>query len=378
MRIIGAELGVGVLLAVCGCVRSENVRVTSPIAVTVRTIRSSPGAAGGVYSANIQPYTQVSLVFQVSGYVQTVTQVKGANGKTRDVQGGDPVAANQVLATIRPDTFQAQVNNAKSQLAGAQATLTQTKQTYDRYAELLKQRVVSQSQYDSSLQQYQAAQAQVGALQAQLRQSQVNFGYCTLRAPMDGVLLSRSIDVGSLVGPGNTAFQIADTREMKAVFGLPDSLVGQMKQGSPIELRGVAMPDATFRGTVTRIAPEADASTHVFDVEVTIPNPDGQLRSGTIASLKLKGSDETAAPIVPLDAIVRPRGDNQGYAVYVLDEHGDKPVARMERVQLGEIAGNDITVTSGLGLGQKVIVRGASMLSNGEAVQVIPASGDVE
>jgi RND family efflux transporter MFP subunit len=378
MRVIGVGLGVGVALAVCGCMRSENLRVTSPIAVTVRTIGSSPGASGGVYSANIQPYTQVSLVFQVSGYVQTVTRVKGVDGRMRDVQGGDPVAANQVLATIQPASFQAQVNNAKSQLAGAQATLTQNKQTYDRYAELLKQHVVSQSQYDSSVQQYQAAQAQVDALQAQLRQSQVNFGYCTLRAPMDGVLLSRNIDVGSLVGPSNTAFQIADTHEMKAVFGLPDSLVGQMKQGSPIELRSVAMPNATFRGTVTRIAPEADANTHVFDVEVTIPNPDGQLRSGTIASLNLNGSDETAAPIVPLDAIVRPRGDNEGYAVYVLDEHGEKPVARMARVQLGEIAGNDIAVTAGLGLGQKVIVRGASMLSNGEAVQVIPASGDLE
>jgi multidrug efflux system membrane fusion protein len=378
MRIVGIGLALGMVLAGGGCRGAESVRDPSPIAVTVRTIGSSAGTAGGAYSANIQPYTQVSLVFQVSGYVQTVTQVKGAGGHPRDLQGGDPVIANQMLATVRPDTFQEQLNSAKSQLVGAQATLTQTKVTYDRNAELLKQRVVSQSQYDSALQQYQAAQSQVDALQAQLRQAQINLGYCTLRAPMDGVLLSRGIDVGSLVGPGTSAFQIADTREMKAVFGLPDSLVGQMKQGSALELRSAAMPDATFHGTITRIAPQADASTHVFDVEVTVPNADGKLRSGMVASLRLNGSDETAAPIVPLDAIVRPPGDNHGYAVYVLDEHGPKPVARMEKVQLGEIAGNDIAVISGLGLGQKVIVRGASMLSNGEAVQVIPASGDIE
>jgi RND family efflux transporter MFP subunit len=135
-----------------------------------------------------------------------------------------------------------------------------------------------------------------------------------------------------------------------------------------------AVPGEAFRGRITRVAPSADPSSRVFEVEVTIPNPDGRLKTGMIAALQLAATGETAAPplLVPLNAVVRPPGDTAGYAVYVVEQGDGHPIARMRRVLLGDVAGNSIHVTAGLDGGERVIVRGATLAVDSQRVRVIP------
>ena len=254
-----------------GCGHNRDEAAQPAAAVTVQHTALSHAAGGAAYSANIQPYTQVSLAFQVNGYVQSITQVRGADGHMRDIQGGDIVKAGQLMATVQENTYQQAVNNAQSQLAAAQASFVLAKQNYDRYSALYKENVVPRSEYDSSVQSYQSTSSQVQALQATLKRAQINLGYCKLTSPMDGVILSRNVEIGSLVGPNVTAFQVADTRSMKAVFAVPDVLVSQLKTGSPLTLTSEAVPGVAFGGTITRISPNADQTTRAFDVEVTIP-----------------------------------------------------------------------------------------------------------
>jgi RND family efflux transporter MFP subunit len=251
-----------------------------PVAVTLHNTVPLNAGSEISYSANIQPYTQVSLAFQVNGYVQTITQVRGGDGNMRDIQGGDIVKAGQLMATVQENTYQQAVNNAQSQLAAAQAVYVLDEKNYDRYSSLYKNNVVAKANYDSSLQSYQSSLSGVQAKQATLNNAQINLGYCKLTSPMDGVILSRNIEVGSLVGSNITAFQIADTRSMKAVFAIPDVVVSQLKTGSPLTVTTEALPGIGFGGTITRISPNADQTTRVFDVEVTIPNDRRQLRTG--------------------------------------------------------------------------------------------------
>ncbi len=355
-----------------GCNRNANQGSHQAVAVTVQDTALGPVVGGAAYSANIQPYTQVSLAFQVNGYVQTIIQVRGADGNLRDIQGGDIVKAGQLMARVQENTYQQAVNNAQSELAAAQAVYVLDKKNYDRDSSLYKQNVIAKRDYDSSLQSYQSSLSEVQARQATLKRAQIDLGYCKLTSPMDGVILSRNIEIGSLVGPNVTAFQVADTRSMKAVFAVPDVLVSQLKTGSPLTLTTEAVPGVGFGGTITRISPNADQTTRVFDVEVTIPNDRGLLRTGMIASLKLGGAQAASELTVPISSVVRPPGQDHGYAVYVADGQGRNLAARLRVVELGDIIGNQIEVSRGLKPGDRVIVRGAGIVTDGQQIRIVP------
>jgi RND family efflux transporter MFP subunit len=161
---------------------------------------------------------------------------------------------------------------------------------------------------------------------------------------------------------------------MKAVFGVSDIQVEHLRQGQVQSLTSEAIPGVQLTGTITKIAPNADPTTRIFDVEVTIPNKDGKLRVGMIASLLLAEAAATRSTeaALPLNSIVRPPRDQKDFAVYLVQERGGRDYARLREVRLGEIVGNDITVSSGVNIGDRVIVRGATMVSEGAEVRIIP------
>src|SRR5262249_11466864 len=126
------------------------------------------------------------------------------------------------------------------------------------------------------------------------------------------------------------------------------------------------------RGRITRVAPSADPSSRMFEVEVTLPNADGALKPGMIAWLELAGAPAPAQGSVPLNAVVRPPGETSGYAVFVAESHGAGLVARMRRVSLGEMSGDRLEVTGGLQGGERVIVRGATLAVDAQDVRIVP------
>jgi multidrug efflux system membrane fusion protein len=129
-----------------------------------------------------------------------------------------------------------------------------------------------------------------------------------------------------------------------------------------------------FRGRITRIAPSADPNSRVFEVECTIANSDNRLKVGMIAALKIamQASSPQTALLLPLNAIVRPKNDPQGYAVFVVEEQDGKARARERKVGLGDVTGNSIAVNAGLQGGEKVIVRGATLVVDQQEVRIIP------
>jgi RND family efflux transporter MFP subunit len=344
------------------------------IAVTVLTVSEAPQSQTGAYTASFQPYRQVSVAAQVGGYIESIKQVRGADGRLRDIQAGDPVKAQELLATVKSDTYQAQVDQFASALAGARASYTKAQRDFDRDSQLLKQQVIAKSEYDQTRQEYESTQSQVEQAEATLSQAQINLGHCRLASPMDGEILDRHAEIGSLVEQGTVAFKVADTSEMKAIFGVSDIQVELLKQGEPQTVVSEAIPGVQLVGTITKIAPNADPTTRIFDVEVTVPNKDGKLRTGMIASLQLVQTEAPRATeaTLPLNAIVRPPHDQNDFAVYMVEDRGGRSIARLREVRLGEIVGNDIMVASGVNIGDRVIVRGATMVSEGAEVRIIP------
>jgi RND family efflux transporter MFP subunit len=372
-----------------------------PTPVRVQAAQSHVTSSGQRYSANINPYTQVDLAFKVSGYITEVLQVKGADGRMRDVQGGDWVTKATVLAQVRQIDYQEGVNQAKAQLATAQATwqqakanlakaqatLTKAQLDFERATNLLATQSMTKADYDgynenlgTSQASVNEAQAQIAAAQgrvssaaAQLKQAEINLGDSSLKARMDGVILQRNIDVGSFVTAGTVGFSIADVRSVKVVFGVPDAMLRQLQLGSPLAITTDAFPDTVFPGHVTAITPSADPQTRVFNIEITVPNPQNQLRPGMVASLQVPGGQlPEPVPVVPLSAIVRPPDNPAGYAVFVVEGQPGKEVARLRHVKVGTVYGNMIAVPEGVRVGERVITTGTTLLVDGDQVRVIP------
>jgi RND family efflux transporter MFP subunit len=286
-----------------------------------------------------------------------VTQIRGADGRRRNLQDGDEVRRGTALARLRPTEFQDQVSDAE-------ATLRQAQADYERASQLFENRSVSKADYD-------AAYARYTASRAKQSQAKLSLNDAVLRSPIDGVILKRSVEVGSLAGPLAPAFTVADTRRVKVVFGVPDVIVAHLKLNGPLKIQAEAMPGKVLEGRITRISPSADPSSRVFDVEAALPNPDGRMKVGMLATLRLGDSGPEEALFVPLAAIVRPAGDSTGYAVYVVQE-ASPPKAHLKRVTLGDVTGNLIAVREGLHSGDRVILRGATVVADGQPVRVIP------
>lgn len=365
-----AWLALAAVLPTCD---AEEPGPPAPTPVRVEAVTTQTHQEALRYSANIEPNKSVDLAFKVDGYVKEILQVAGAEGQTRDIQAGDPASEGTVLAAIDPQQYDDQVKEAKSQLASANAALKKAEADFKRAKVLYDSQSMTAPEYDSYQKEYESAQAAVAGAKAQLNDAEVNLGYTKLKAPLSGVVLQRNIEVGTLVSPQTAAFVVADVSSVKAVFGVPDVNLKDVKVGETLSVANDSYPDESFSGKVTEIAPAADSTTRVFDVQVTLPNPDGRLKVGMVVALALSAGP-SAAPmiVVPLTAVVRGSSGPESYAVYVLDKKGQSDAARLKEVQLGEVSGNEIAVTGGLAAGDQVIVSGATLVSDGQDVKVIP------
>ena len=339
--------------------------------VTVATAESRTTGTTVRYSATVKPSVEVGLAFKVAGYVDQILTTRDDRGHLRDVQEGDRVEKGAALASVRQSDYQQRVNQIKSGLAEAQAVYDNAKLDYERATRLFEKHSLTKPELDGAKGRVDATAARVEGARAGLREAEIMLGDVVLRAPMSGILIKRMVERGSLVAPGTPAFLIADTTSVKAVFGVPDVVVGQLTIGQPQRLTFEALKDDAFDGRITSIAPAPDPVSRVYQIEITVANPRSRLDVGFIATLLLADRPGQNVVTVPLDAIVKPATGSAEYAVFVLDEQNGQQVARLRPVKLGEVLGNAITVTGGLTVGQRVIVRGATLLVDGQHVRAL-------
>jgi RND family efflux transporter MFP subunit len=346
---------------------------SEPVPVTVQVVHSSKRASENAYSGSIVADTQVDLAFKVNGYVLTILQVKGADGRLRFVQAGDRVNSGIVLASIKDDIYRQQVLKGAAEVENARANQTKAKADFTRFSELFKEHIISRAQYDTYKQRADSSDAAVAAARAALQQAQVDLDDCKLKTPISGFVLDRKIEVGTLVAVNSVAFQVGDTQKVKVVFGVPSSVVSSVSHDAPVTMTTDGFPGQLFKGSISKIASAADPNSRLFDLEAAIPNQDSRLRVGMIATLHLpNGIQPKPMLVVPMRAIVRPPNNASGYAVYVLADKDDHTIARLKPIEIGPVVGDEVSVESGIDDGSKVIVKGSDIVYDGEFVSVIP------
>jgi RND family efflux transporter MFP subunit len=373
MTIRKAHFAFAAATLIAGCSAGDAAPAKTPTAVRVRAVERAASHSATRYSATINPASRVEVAFKVGGYVQRVGNAKGLEGHSRLLQEGDHVSAGQTLAEVRVGDYEQRLAEAKAGLAETTAAREQAQIDFDRASRLSTTESVSKAELDAARVRLDATSARLEGARVRVAEAQTAVDDTRLRAPMNGVVVKRNVEVGSLAAPGTIAFSIADTASVKVVFGVPDTELETLRLGTRQVVTTEAMRGREFEGRITRIAPVADPKSRVFEVEVTIANPDGDLKPGMIAALKL--NDSGAAPplaVLPLNAVVRSPGHAGRFAVYVVDQKATPPQARLREVELGEFLGNQIPIRAGLADGDRVIVMGASLVSDGEPVQVIP------
>jgi RND family efflux transporter MFP subunit len=369
-----SRIAIAVVLAVSAALGCRRVQTERPPPRPVRLQRIAPAPASGElrYSATVQPQAQVPFAFKVGGYVREIARRAGPDGRARLLQQGDLVRQGTVLARIAEEDYAQKVARARAQRTGAVATHDRARADADRAQRLYDAESLTRVDYDAAQASLAVASSNLAVADADLEAAAISLRDAVLRAPSDALVLSRSIEEGTLASPGTLAFVLADVTRMKAVFGVPEKVARSLEVGRELELELESGADPV-PGRVTAIAPSADAHSRVFAVEVTIPNPDGRFRAGTIATVRVPtgGPAAVASATVPLGAVVRSPGKRDGYAVFVVVADGGRRVARARDVELGPIAGNAVHVASGLAGVDEIIVVGASLLADGEQVSVL-------
>ncbi|MAI80764.1 MAG: hypothetical protein CL917_17620 [Deltaproteobacteria bacterium] len=364
------------LAFVLGCDSGEPAS-TLPIPVTVFNLSEIAPMSESRYAAILEPDSKVQVSSQAEGLVEAIAQREGPDGQARDLQGGDRVTQDSLLAVIESDSYEQRLGESQSDLARARALDAEQTANWERSKALFSQQVIPQSQYDTAKASYESARADASRAQHAVEESQIQLGHTRVTSPLSGVVLSRGVEVGDFAHQGTTLFQIGDIRKVKAVFGAPAPLAAHLEVGMPIHMTIESFRAEGFVGKVSQVAPQTDRRSGVFDVDVSLPNPGGRLKPGLVAEVEIpndvmvRGGFEPIS--VPLQSIVRSPERPGEHVVFVVDiGENDRGIAVMRQVELGPPLGDHILVERGLESDSLVVVRGSTILTNGAAVRLIP------
>lgn len=330
-------------------------------------------------SGTLRGQQTASLTSKVSGYVEALR-----------VDSGDRVSASQVLAVLDVPELEARVHAAESGLEEAEQAVVEAEAalgaanaqaevaiaTFQRFRELQEKRAVTRQEFDEVEARHEAALAERerataglararsarSRAEAEVRAVRALFDYSRVRAPFDGRVLERQIDLGNLATPGTPLFILEKDGPLRAEVSVEESMAGRIKTGDRADVY-VAQRREPLDGTVTKVVPRVDVRSRAFRVEVELPaGSQADLVPGGFVRVALTVG-ETERLLVPRSAIVT-RG--QLSMVYVVEE--DTP-PRLRLVTLGRERGDDVEVLSGLSAGERIASEPSQIDDPGEGAR---------
>jgi membrane fusion protein (multidrug efflux system) len=324
------------------------------------------------FVGRVKAIEKVDLRARVEGFLEKVLFREGQDVKT-----------GELLYQIEKVQFQAAVDQAKANLAVAEAALTNAKVEYERSLELVKRNFTPQSQVDTNKAALDSATGRVMQAKAALTQAQVNLDYTDIRAPIDGRIGRTAYTVGNLVNPASGVLAtIVSQDPIYVLFPVSVRDLEAIREARRKEEGGMAKIDIRVRlpsgqeyaqrGVWNLTDPQVDPQTDSLVMRATMPNPDRTLTDGQFVTAIIRERQEAPRLVVPQSAL---QVDQSGYYVLVVN---DQHKVEQRRVQTGPQRGTDVVVTSGVKEGEKVIVDGIQKVRPGQVVQetILQAASD--
>ncbi len=240
--------------------------------------------------------------------VQVGSQVSGTLQKV-NVDFNDIVKAGQIVAQIDPTFLEASVRDAEASLQRTTAQYNEAKRSYERIKTLMEKNLASQADYDAAMAQYEANDATKKQSVAQVERAKINLRYATIKSPIDGVVISRAVDVGQTVAASLSAptlFTIAnDLTKMQVQANVDEADIGRVEEGQEVSFTVDAYPEQTFSGKVkqVRLSPKVEQNVVNYTVIIDVPNPDLKLMPGMTATVTIQVTKKESVLKVPTVAL---------------------------------------------------------------------------
>jgi len=345
------------VLASCHKEEAPSIEKSLVRTTTVESMEDGGPGSEASYLAMIRAENETDLSFKVGGILDIIGPAQGT-----DWDEGSPVKAGTVLAELKQADFINAHNSAR-----ARADLMDKE--IERHRTLRSRGVISPQELDIKEADWSSAKAQLDQAEQNLRDSR-------LVADRDGVVLSRRFNSHVTVGAGQAVLRFAEISLMRVELGLPDRLIGKVHLGKEVEVEVSAMEHrAPFRGRVSEVGVAASGEGRLFRVVIKVPNPDGLLRSGMTARIRIGNAPTVAAGTVrvPLSALVTlpsSGGAKTSGQLGVFVARDGKAAQRA--VKTGDILNSSIIVTEGLSSGEQVVTSGAGFLYDGAPIEIAP------
>lgn len=312
---------------------------------------AEPGSAPERVSGRVAAVRLVELPF-VESSVGTIRPVHettiGSKLLARvvevNVKAGQAVREGDVLMRLDDTELRAKLKQAQATLASAEATRAQAESDEARYARLLKDNAVSRQEYERAATALKSANAELSRAREAINEIQATLDWATIRAPLNGVVIDKDVNVGDLVTPGQTLATLLDPKRMQLVASVRESLAQRLRVGQIIDVQ-IENFGKQCQGTISEIVPEAESASRAFQVKVTGPCPEGVI-SGMFGRILI--------PLDPEQVLIIPRAAVRSVGQLNLVNVVEKGTVSRRAVRVGRVFGNDIEVLSGLREGEEV------------------------
>lgn len=353
-------LGLLLILFLAGCDRQVPAsfeRPPAPVSVAAALAQDVPiyiDAVGKIVAREV-----VSIQPQVSGRVTKIHFGDGA-----DVRTGD------VLFTIDPRPYQAQLNQAEANVAQAQAALNLAKTNFARVETISDPRAVSRQDFDAKKNAVEVAEAQLGQNRAAVETARLNLEYCTIRSPIDGRAGQRLVDLGNVVTPGNSPLLVIQRLDpIYADFTIPESDLTEVQRNMArrtlrAEVRLADERTKAREGKLTFLDNSVQEGTGTVKLRATLENKDRHFWPGRFARIRLILDTHYSAVLVPADA---PQLSAKGSFVYVVKQDES---AELRPVTVGQRHGDLVVIGQGVKEGERVVINGQLGVTPGGKVKI--------
>lgn len=318
----------------------EVAKQVDKINVNVETVKFDHIDTDYTANGTFLPKAETNLSSEISGKVVSVL-----------VKEGSRVGAGQVVATIKKDAIEVDMSQAQNNLQNAIID-------NQRYENAFKTGGVTKQQLDNSRLQLKNAQAAV-------RAQSVRVNNAAVRAGISGTINKRMVEPGAVVSPGTPMFEIVNINSLKLSVLVDESQVGKIQLGQQVAINVNVLPEDSFSGRITFIAPKSDASLN-FPVEIEVQNR-GNLKAGMYATAIFQtnnGAETQNMLTVPATAFVNGVSSGQIFVA----QNG---VAKLIKVTPGKVYGDKVQILNGLKNGDQVITSGQINLDNGSKINII-------
>ncbi len=367
LTFLAIVLVAGIVIVVVGIIQRKHAGTTlaaetsalaAPDVLLAKAQNGSPNAEI-VLPGNIYAFEDAPIYARTNGYLRRWNFDIGAH-----------VRKGQLLAEISSPEVDQQLLQARADLATAESNASLAKTTARRYQDLLGSDAVSRQETENFTTQAQSSNTTVRAQQANVQRLEQLAGFEHIYAPFDGVITSRSIDIGQLIdaGAARELFHMASTNVLRVYVNVPQLYSRDALPGVNAQLTFAEYPGRTFEGRLVRTAKSIDLTSRTLLVEIDVPNAKGELTPGAYTEVHLKVGRPVATAVIPVSALLF---RSEGLRVVTVDHTANGDIAKLLPIVLGHDDGDTVQVVSGLEPDTMIVTNPPDSVIEGEKLHVI-------